>query len=181
MNVFSITTPTSSAKGIADAIDQSASGAVEKRRALATEKLKTLAERLRVVMLFSASDHKGDNGNASAAASIAKEIASAVNDYASAGSPRQTTPGNTTTGDAPSLFNDAPAFLNTARVLASQVKTIIAAEAKKARYQHKNEELYHDELNKMDASIHDAAKSLGLSSTPLPTVDAVTTTFSVLA
>jgi cell division septation protein DedD len=170
-------------QSIGDAIKQTAKDAAAKRKALAAERLKMLAERLRVLMLLSSADRKGIKGNIEAAAGIAKEIAATVKDYAGASadiaaqaatssdsSATSTTSSTTSSSVAAAattstqgVSTEDEAFLNTAVQLSSQVKSFIAQEIQKAKQKHLNPDTHQSEINVMDNSILDAAKSMGIS------------------
>jgi hypothetical protein len=166
-------------QSIGDAIKQAAKDAAAKRKALAAERLKMLAERLRVLMLLSSADHKGNKGNIEAAAGIAKEVAAAVKDYAGASadiaaqaatsSASSAASGSIATAASPNtqgISTEDEAFLNTAIQLSSQVKSFIAQEIQKAKHRHLNPDTHQGDINVMDNSILDAAKSMGISDAP---------------
>ncbi len=126
-------------------INDVASEAAAKRKALAVERMKGLQERLQVMMLFAAI---GIKGNAETAAQVAKEIAATVKDYADASGTTNTDAGG---------FNQADEnFLGLAKVLSYQVKAIISFEAAKAKYPEKHQSAIYQ----MDTAINDAEKSL---------------------
>jgi hypothetical protein len=188
---------------IADAIKQANADAAAKRKALAAERLKMLAERLRVLMLLASADGKGSKRNIEAAAGIAKEIASAVKDYAGASadiaaqaatsadsSSTSTTTASTATEstavtvtmNTQGLSTEDEAFLNTAIQLSAQVKTFIALEIQKARHRHENPDTHQGDINVMDNAIIDAAKSLGHDDAPkVPVIPFTTTIISISA
>lgn len=181
------------AHSVADAIAQANASAAAKRKEMAEQHLKMLAERLRVLMLFSATDTKGNKGYAISAASIAKEIAQAVRDYADASGSVQSTSAdqsstqNSTTNtaspvlSAQGLNKEDELFLNTASQLSYQVKAVIAAEAEKAKRKHLPEELHQGAINEMDDAIGNAAKSLAQNDLASP-VDSLgyISTFSIV-
>jgi len=167
-------------KSITDAVKQAAGDAAAKRKALAAERLKMLAERLRVLMLLSSADGgKGSKRNIEAAAGIAREIVGAVKDYAGASADiaaQTAANGDTATTSVSSgsatatattsmqgLSAEDEAFLNTAVQLSSQVRAFITVEIQKARQKHSNPDTHQDDINVMDNAILDAAKSMGVS------------------
>jgi hypothetical protein len=184
---------------LADAIAQANASAAAKRKEMAEQQLKMLAQRLRILMLFSATDKKGNKGYGASAAGIAKEIAQAVRDYADASGAEQSASANqssdpsstqsltqTSTMNPASpavstqgLSNEDESFLNTAIQLSYQVKAIIAEEARKARRNHLTEEQHQGAINQMNDAIVTAAKSLTQNDTATP-IDALgsTSTFA---
>ncbi len=171
-------------KSITDGLKQAASDAAAKRKALAAERLKMLAERLRALMLLSSADGgKGSKMNIEAAAGIAKEIAATVKDYAGASAEidtQATANGDNTTAAASSnssaatatenthvLSTEDEAFLNTAVQLSSQVRSFITVEIQNARQKHLNPDTHQSDINVMDNAILDAAKSMGIGDMPV--------------
>lgn len=144
------------AQSVADSIAEANISAAEQRKALAARQLEDLRERLRIMMLFSAAASKG---NAEAAAKIAKEIAAAVKQYAD-GSSTLADAGKTAGSDADQKF------LNSAKQLASQVKTIIAAESRKDKKLGKDS--LRAAVNEMDSTIREAERVAGKGNDAMP-------------
>ncbi len=178
--ISSISSSISRTQGISNAaaqINDAAASAASKRKELAVEQLKALRERLHILMLLSSAAGKG---TAASAAQIAKEVATAVKEYASAAGVESSTSNAVATGLAVLSKQDAE-FLSSAKQLSAQVKSILAVEAKKAKLKHAPEELHQKEVGLMDAAISDAEKSLGKNSTATPAVETSVAGFYVLA
>ncbi len=178
--ISSISSSISRTQGISNAavqINDAAASAASKRKELAVEQLKALRERLHILMLLSSAAGKG---TAASAAQIAKEVATAVKEYASAAGV-ESSAANTAAASPEVLSKQDAEFLSSAKQLSAQVKSILAVEAKKAKLKHAPEELHQKEVGLMDAAISDAAKSLGKNSTPAPAVETSVAGFYVLA
>jgi hypothetical protein len=179
-------------QSVADSIAQANSEAAAKRKVMAEQRLEMLRKRLNILMLFSATDTKGNKGYASAAASIAREIAQAVRDYTDASGSDQTTSSqqsSTTDTVSPTtitlqgLSKEDQAFLSSAVQLSSQVKAIISAENQKARRRHVSEESYQGDINNMDDQINQSFKSLSqnIASSTTISINIAISSFAVSA
>ena len=165
----SSSTTVKSSQGVSDAINQAAEAGAAKRRAMAEQKLKMLGESLRMLMLFSATDHDGNQGYAKSAAFIAEELGGTVNDYAG-------------TGGGSNQENVA--FLAVATQLASQAKGIIADENYKIRRRNLYGNKHRKEINDMEEAIQQAAKALAqrrADAAPPPPIDITISSFAIAA
>ncbi len=167
---------------IADAVSkikQSSIDGASKRKEIAAAKLQELRERLRIMLLFS---NVGSKGNAAAAAQLAKELAAAVKEYASASGVIQEAGGDAASASSASAVAKADTeFITGAKQLATQIKAFIASEVQKAKRHHKHEDAHEKTISELNSAIDDASKSLGLNSsiTPAYTVDISVATVSV--
>ncbi|HEY7987343.1 MAG TPA: hypothetical protein VIE17_10560 [Methylophilaceae bacterium] len=113
-----------SGQSIGDSIKQAASDAAAKRKALAAERLKALAERLRVLMLLASTDGKNSKGKITAAAGIAREIAATVKDYAGASADLAAQSATSSNGSAASAIGDSTTTATATATAATAVATI---------------------------------------------------------
>lgn len=151
-------------------LDSVASDAARSRKKMAADRLEALKSRLQMLRMFPPTNSKS---LAQEIARIAKEIASAVHDYADAGKNLLSSSTESAASAMSAMGDEDSKFLSLAKQLAAQAKALLDAVSKK-------DDRHKDAINEMDNAIRDAERTLGVQASNA-TFTPLNSTFSVHA